>query len=111
MRPSSTKLAIVILLLTAVLLQLAAAAAQEKAPVATSDKVYPPQLSGTVVDTSGAMIAWATVEVRNADGSVQRTTKSDRNGSFTISGLPSGNYRLVVSNPDFEIKEIPVTIG
>ena len=28
-------------------------------PVATSDKAYPPQLSGTVVDTSGAVIAGA----------------------------------------------------
>ncbi len=85
--------------------------AQEKTAVATGDKAYPPQLSGTVVDTSGAAIAGATVQVRSANGTVQRTTQSDRNGSFTISGLPAGNYRLVVSNPDFETKEIPVTIG
>jgi TonB dependent receptor/Carboxypeptidase regulatory-like domain/TonB-dependent Receptor Plug Domain len=86
-------------------------AAQEKTPVATSDKAYPSQLSGTVVDTSGAVIAGATVRVRSADGTVQRTTQSDRNGSFIISGLPAGNYRLVVSSPGFEIKEMPVTIG
>ena len=53
------------------------AAAQEKTPVATSDKAYPPQLSGTVVDTSGAVIAGATVQVRSANGTVQRTTQSD----------------------------------
>ena len=86
-------------------------AAQEKTPVATSDKAYPPQLSGTVVDTSGAVIAGATVQVRSANGTVERTTQSDRNGSFIISGLAAGNYRLVVSNPDFETKEMPVTIG
>ena len=86
-------------------------APQEKTPVAASDKAYPPQLSGTVVDTSGAVIAGATVQVRSANGTVQKTTQSDRNGSFIISGLPAGNYRLVVSNPDFETKEIPVTIG
>ena len=80
-------------------------------PVATSDKAYPPQLSGTVVDTSGAGIAGATVQVRNANGTVQRTTQSDRNGSFILSGLPAGNYRLAVSNPGFEAKEILVTIG
>ena len=57
------------------------------------------------------MIAGATVQVRSANGTVQRTTQSDTNGSFIISGLPAGNYRLVVSNPDFETKEIPVTIG
>ncbi len=85
--------------------------AQEKAPPATSDKAYPPQLSGTVVDTSGAVIAGATVQVRSANGTVQKTTQSDTNGSFIISGLSAGNYRLVVSNPGFETKEMPVTIG
>jgi hypothetical protein len=80
-------------------------------PVATSDKAYSPQLSGTVVDTSGAVIAGATVQVRSANGTVQRTTQSDTNGSFTISGLAAGNHRLVVSNPGFETKEILVTIG
>jgi hypothetical protein len=73
------------------------------------------QLSGTVVDTSGAVIAGATVQLRSANGTVQATTQSDTNGSFiisgTISGLTAGNYRLVVSNPGFETKEIPVTIG
>ena len=86
-------------------------AAQEKAPVATSDKAYPPQLSATVVDTSGAVIAGATVQVRSANGTVQRTTQSDRNGTFIVSGLPAGNYRLAISNFGFETKEIPVTIG
>jgi len=68
------------------------------------------QLSGTVVDTSGAVIAGATVQVRSANGSVQKTTQSDTNGSFVISGLPAGNYRLVVSNQGFETKEIPISI-
>ena len=57
------------------------------------------------------MIAGATVQVRSANGAVQRTTQSDTNGSFIISGLPAGNYRLVVSNPGFETKEMSVTIG
>jgi hypothetical protein len=69
------------------------------------------QLSGTVVDASGAVIAGATVQVRSANGTVQTTTQSDANGSFTISGLSAGDYRLVVSNPGLETKEIAVTIG
>jgi hypothetical protein len=85
------------------------AAAETQA--ASSDKAYPPQLSGVVVDTSGAVIAGATVQVRSANGTVQRTTQSERNGSFIISGIAAGNYRLVVSNPDFERIEMPVTIG
>jgi outer membrane cobalamin receptor len=83
--------------------------------VSVSGRVPDPQgapvLSGTVVDTSGAVIAGATVQVRSANGTVQRTTQSDKNGSFIISGLAAGNYRLVVSSLDFETKEIPVTIG
>ena len=71
----------------------------------------PRQLSGTVVDTSGAAIAGATVQVRSASGTVQITTQSDTNGFFIIFGLAAGNYRLVVSNPGFESKEIPVSIG
>ncbi|MGH9538667.1 MAG: TonB-dependent receptor [Terriglobales bacterium] len=69
------------------------------------------QLSGTVVDMSGAVIAGATVQVRRANGTVQRTLRSDKNGSFIISGLAAGNYRLVVSDPGFATKEIPVIIG
>ncbi len=88
-----------------------AAVSQEKTSVATSDKAYPSLLSGSVVDASGAVIAGATVQVRSANGTVQITTQSDRNGSFIITGLSAGSYRLVVLNPGFETKEIHVTIA
>src|SRR5208337_4360250 len=38
------------------------------------------------------------------------TTKSNARGAFSISGLSAGSYRLVVSKPGFETKEVPVTI-
>ncbi len=69
------------------------------------------KLSGTVLDTSGSPIAGATVLVRSADGTAQMTTQSDTNGSFVISGLAPGEYRLLASNPRFEAKEMPITIG
>jgi len=68
-------------------------------------------VSGTVVDTSGAAIAGASVQLQSANRTLLRTTESHTNGSFAISGLPVGNYRLMVSHADFETKEIPVTIG
>ena len=80
-------------------------------PVAASDKAYPFQLSGTVVDTTGAVIAGADVHLLIANGSVLRTVHSDRNGAFLFTGLAAGNYRLVAMNPGFETKEILVTIG
>jgi hypothetical protein len=64
-----------------------------------------------ITDQTGAVIAGATVQVRSVNGTLQRTTQSDTTGSSIISGLAAGNYRLVVSNPGFESKEIPVTIG
>jgi len=80
-------------------------------PATPGDKAQSPQLSGTVVDTTGAVIAGATVEVRNANGKVLMTVQSDANGSFSISGLPPGDYRLLVSHADFDAKEVPVTMG
>jgi hypothetical protein len=69
------------------------------------------RLSGTVVDASGAVIAGATVQVRSANGTVKITTQADTYGSFIIFGLSTGDYRLMVSSPGFETKEISVTIG
>ena len=69
------------------------------------------QLSGTVVDTSGAVIAGADVHLLSSSGAVQRAIQSDKNGAFQIPGIAGGRYRLVVSNPGFETKEILVTIG
>jgi len=83
------------------------AAAQEKTSVAAMDGT---QLSGTVVDTSGAVMSGAALQVRNANGSVLRETRTDRNGFFTVSGLAAGNYQIVVSHPDFETREMPVII-
>jgi hypothetical protein len=68
-------------------------------------------LSGTVADASGAALAGAGVQLQSANRTVLRTTESDTNGSFTISGLAAGDYRLVLSHADFETKAIPITIG
>jgi hypothetical protein len=106
-----SKLVVVPPLLVAILLTSLLAVAQEKTQVATSDKTYSPQVSGSVLDTSGAVITGATVQVRSATGTVQVTTQSDENGSFSISGLSAGDYRLVVSNPGFETNEMPLNIG
>jgi hypothetical protein len=77
----------------------------------TGKSSYRTQLSGTVVDTSGAVIAGATVQVQSATGFVQAIRQSDGSGSFSISGLAAGRYRLVVTSSGFETKEISVSIG
>jgi len=80
-------------------------------PAAASEAAASSQISGTVVDTSGAVIAGAVVQLRNESGDVLRTTESDRDGYFILSRLPTGDYRLVISKADFETRETPVTIG
>ena len=77
-------------------------------PAAMTDKA---QLSGIVVDTSGAAIAGAVILLQSANGTVRTAAQSGANGSFMISGLAEGHYRLVVSNPGFESRETLVTIG
>jgi hypothetical protein len=67
-------------------------------------------MSGTVVDTSGAVIARATLQLRSVNGAAQETVRSDRNGFFIISGRSPGTYRLLVSHPGFETKGIPINI-
>ena len=86
-------------------------AAQEKPPAIASDRVHAPQLSGTVVDASGAVLAGAAVYIRSANGAAFRETQTDRYGSFTIDGLPAGHYQLVVSHPGFETRKMPVTMA
>ena len=86
------------------------ATAQDTVPLAIRDKAAP-QLSGSVVDPSGAVVAGATVVLRNASGAVVATKQSERNGYFAVSGFPVGAYRLVVSSPGFEVTDIPIRIG
>ncbi|MDR3735558.1 MAG: TonB-dependent receptor [Acidobacteriaceae bacterium] len=85
-------------------------AALQLTPATASDAAYPSRLSGIVVDASGAVVAGATVQVRSANGTAQRTALTGSNGSFMLSGLAAGTYRLVVSNPNFATKEMSVTI-
>jgi Carboxypeptidase regulatory-like domain/TonB dependent receptor/TonB-dependent Receptor Plug Domain len=69
------------------------------------------QLSGSVVDATGAALAEATVQIRSAAGVVLMATQTDANGFFAISGLAPGDYRLVVAHANFETKEVSITIG
>jgi hypothetical protein len=72
---------------------------------------YAPEISGMVVDVSGAQIAGVRVEARSADGKIRRTTQADRNGFFLVSKIPSGRYLLTLSSPGFETKEVPIMVN
>jgi hypothetical protein len=59
-------------------------------------------LSGTVSDSSGAVLPNAKILVRNEATHTERTTQSNENGGYNITNLPAGNYSIRAEAPNFE---------
>jgi hypothetical protein len=59
-------------------------------------------LSGTVQDTSGAVIPNATIVLKNALSGATRTATSSGSGSFTFAGINSGDYVITITSPNFK---------
>jgi carboxypeptidase family protein len=53
-------------------------------------------ISGSVVDPTGAVVARATVEIRNPVSGFDRTTTTDVSGKFLFTNVPFNNYHLAV---------------
>ncbi len=59
------------------------------------------QISGTVLDASGAAIAGAQVQITNTGTNAVRTAQSSDDGSYSFPNLPIGPYKLEVSKQGF----------
>jgi hypothetical protein len=60
-------------------------------------------IRGTVTDSSGAVVAGATVEIKNTDqNAVLRTLKTGKDGSYVGTYLPVGNYQVTVTAQGFK---------
>ncbi len=68
-------------------------------------------VSGVVRDSSGAAISDATVTLATAHHAVIKSTKSDAQGGFTFSGVPSGRYIVIVSSRGFDDRRHALTVG
>ena len=71
-------------------------------------------LKGTVTDAAGAVVAGATVEVRNQGTNESRTLTSGSDGEYFASRLPVGTYTVTVSAKGFGnsvIKDIKVSVA
>jgi Carboxypeptidase regulatory-like domain/TonB dependent receptor len=71
-------------------------------------------ISGTVKDSTGAVIPGTKVEVVNEETGISRTIESDEGGRFTALSLSLGNYRVTGSHEGFETevrKGIELTVG
>ncbi|HKQ85258.1 MAG TPA: carboxypeptidase regulatory-like domain-containing protein [Candidatus Acidoferrales bacterium] len=59
------------------------------------------QVSGAVLDASGAAVAGAQVQISNTDTNAVRTATSGDDGSYSFPNLPIGPYKLEVSKSGF----------
>ena len=60
------------------------------------------EISGTVLDQSGAKVPAANRQVRELSPVKPRITESNAAGQFSLSGLPAGEYVVQVSMPGFK---------
>src|SRR5712672_2645558 len=58
-------------------------------------------ISGTVTDQTGAVVPDTTVTALNLDTTVQQTTKTNSNGSYTLTNLPVGRYEIEIIRDGF----------
>ena len=57
---------------------------------------------GSVTDPSGAVVAGATVKVRNVATGLERTTVTSGDGSYSVPELPIGTYSVTVTQTGFQ---------
>ncbi|CAN5398297.1 hypothetical protein BH10ACI2_BH10ACI2_02140 [soil metagenome] len=96
----------IVLLVTATIVFAVSGMAQAQAAAA--------DLSGTVVDPSGAVVAGATVHAKGKDTGYSRTVTSDSQGNFQIIGLPPGEYEISAEATSFKksvISGLKFTVG
>jgi len=59
-------------------------------------------IRGTVADSSGALVAGATVTARQVETGLARTATTDRSGNYLLLELPVGHYALEVTSKGFQ---------
>ena len=84
---------------TGSLLSVAGQADQPSAPTAGSG-VASSSIAGTVVDTNGAVVPGAKVQLLGPNGAVERTVTANDLGGFLFSNLPAGTFRVTVTAPN-----------
>jgi hypothetical protein len=71
-------------------------------------------LQGTVKDSTGALVANASVTARNPATNISRTTTSNDEGFYRLINLPPGDYEVTVEAPTFKktvLPKVTVTVG
>jgi hypothetical protein len=63
-------------------------------------------ITGTVTDHSGAVVPSATITLTNKDSGDVRRSTSNRDGYFSYSSVPAGQYNLLIAVPGFQQYEL-----
>src|ERR1700756_2056351 len=66
-----------------------------------SAQIATAELSGNVLDASGAAVPNATVTARNVETTIAHSTVSGKNGDYVLGDLPPGDYVLIVESTGF----------
>lgn len=61
---------------------------------------------GFVVDPNGAVVAGATVTIKDEKTGASRTVTTDSTGSYSVAGLPPGSYTVEVNAPGFKNTQV-----
>jgi hypothetical protein len=59
-------------------------------------------ITGSVKDPSGAVVANASITVRNQTTGAERSVDSNNDGLYSVTNIPSGNYNVTVSSKGFK---------
>lgn len=70
--------------------------------IAPYAKAQTAQITGSVVDPTGAVIPDAAIQIKNTDTGIQRTTQTNSTGYYTAPSLPMGAYEIHVQKNGFE---------
>ncbi len=67
-------------------------------------------ITGTVTDPSGAAVAGATIDIKNAISGFSRSATADVNGAFKFNDVPQNNYHLSVNAGGFQLFQQDVVV-
>jgi len=70
-------------------------------PASTAQSIFA-NLSGTVTDTTGAVVSGVKITVQNSGTKVTRQLTSDSGGYFSATQLPTGTYNVIAETKGFE---------
>jgi len=63
-------------------------------------------VTGTVVDTTGAVVAKANISVHNVNTNTDRAAESSAEGNYTVAQLPPGVYNISVTKDGFKTVDV-----